>query len=83
MNEGNIDSYLAELEDFVNQILLYKSKKNQPNMFFTSTLLIDEIPYKDFRPKNIVYFLCNFSLLLQELKVMNRLIKINYWNHKN
>lgn len=72
MNEGNIDSYLAELEDFVNQILLYKSKKNQPNMFFTSTLLIDEIPYKDFRPKNIVMLLFESSLLSLVLKEMSR-----------
>lgn len=54
LNESNIDSYLAEMEDFVNQILLYKSKKYQPQLYFTSTLLLEEIPYKDFKQKSPV-----------------------------
>ena len=54
MNDGNIDTYLGDLEEYSNQILLYKSKLNQPGMFFTSTTLIEEVPYKDFKSKNTV-----------------------------
>lgn len=54
MNDGNIDTYLGDLEQYSNQILLYKSKLNQPGMYFTSTILIEEIPYKDFKSKNTV-----------------------------
>lgn len=53
MNEGNIDFYLAELDTFTNQLLLFESKKNQPNMFFTNTILLEEVPPKEFKEKNL------------------------------
>ncbi|CAK74942.1 unnamed protein product (macronuclear) [Paramecium tetraurelia] len=55
LNESNIDQYLAELEGYINMLVLFKSNKykrdglNQ-NKFITG-LLLEEIPTKEFKPK--------------------------------
>ncbi|CAD8061669.1 unnamed protein product [Paramecium sonneborni] len=55
LNESNIDQYLAELEGYINMLVLFKSNKNNgkgsvENKFITG-LLLEEMPIKDFKSK--------------------------------
>ncbi|KAM3141777.1 hypothetical protein pb186bvf_006099 [Paramecium bursaria] len=46
LNESNIDTYLAELEGYLDKLFLYKSKKSLKSNFYTTGLLLENIPQK-------------------------------------
>lgn len=59
LNDSNLNEYLSELEEYTNAILIYRGKvNNQPNSeIFAKTLLLDELPPKEFKKKIYVLIL--------------------------
>ncbi|CAD8053686.1 unnamed protein product [Paramecium sonneborni] len=56
LNESNIDQYLAELEGYINMLVLFKSNKNtieDKQKKFITGLLLEEIPTKEFKSKQL------------------------------
>jgi hypothetical protein len=56
LNESTLDNFLSEMEEYTNQLLYFKGKvSDEPNSeIFAKTLMIDEIPTKDFRKRVVV-----------------------------
>ena len=56
LNDSNLAEYLSELEEYTNSILIYKGKANkQPSSeIYAKTLLLDELPPKEFKKKAYV-----------------------------
>ncbi|KAL4506645.1 hypothetical protein ABPG72_000216 [Tetrahymena utriculariae] len=51
LNEGTVDLYLSDLETYIMELLKYIAKKNGLSNAYTSALLIEGIPEKDFSAK--------------------------------
>jgi uncharacterized protein YggL (DUF469 family) len=58
LNESTFDAFLSEMEEYTNQLLYFKGKvSDEPNSeIFAKTLMIDEIPVKDFRKRVVVRY---------------------------
>ena len=59
LNDSNLSEYLSELEEYTNAILIYKGKANKQatSDIYAKTLLLDELPPKDFKKRTYVLFL--------------------------
>lgn len=57
LNETTFDNFLSEMEEYTNQLLYFKGKvSDEPNSeIFAKTLMIDEVPIKDFRKRVLVH----------------------------
>lgn len=52
LTEETLSNYLADLETYITQVLIYKSKKlGKSEKIVNDILLTDSIPYKDFKSK--------------------------------
>lgn len=53
LNDSNLAEYLSELEDYTNTILVYKGKANKQatSDIYAKTLLLDELPPKEFKKR--------------------------------
>lgn len=56
LNDSNLAEYLSELEDYTNSILIYKGKasKQATSDIYAKTLLLDELPPKEFKKRTYV-----------------------------
>ena len=56
LNDSNLAEYLSELEDYTNSILVFKGKANKQatSDIYAKTLLLDELPPKEFKKKTYV-----------------------------
>ncbi len=59
LNDSNLDEYLAELEQYTNDILIFRGKANNlsSSEIYAKTLLLDELAPKEFKKKTYVIFL--------------------------
>ncbi len=48
MNENNLESFVADLEKYINVLIEYKNSKTARKSKVRNTLLIDRIPEKNF-----------------------------------
>lgn len=65
LNDSNLAEYLSELEEYTNSILVYKGKANKQSNaeIYAKTLLLEELPPKDFKKRTYVYFV-QFRIIL-------------------
>jgi hypothetical protein len=59
LNDSNLDEYLAELEQYTNDILIFRGKANNlsSSEIYAKTLLLDELAPKEFKKKTYVILL--------------------------
>ena len=59
LNDSNLAEYLSELEEYTNAVLIYKGKASKQSNadIYAKTLLLEELPPKEFKKRAYVHLL--------------------------